>query len=194
MRIGVLALQGAFREHCQMLERCGVLPCEVRKAEQLTGLQGLVIPGGESTTIGKLMMEGGIIPAVKEAWRKGMAIFGTCAGMILMCKEIAHSDQPRLGLLDAQAHRNAFGRQKESFEYSLELPFLGDQPFPAIFIRAPYVDKCQEGCAPLGAVEEKAVIVQQGKLLACAFHPELTEDTRLHDYFIRLTGGENGPA
>ncbi len=186
MKIGVLALQGAFREHCRMLESCGATAIEVRKAEQLAELDGLVLPGGESTTMGKLMVEWGLDEAIRAKAAAGLAIYGTCAGMIMLAKEIEGSEQPRLGLMDTAAVRNAFGRQRESFEADLVAPKISSEPIRAVFIRAPYLKRVGPEVEVLARVGEKVVIARQGKLLVSAFHPELTEDQRLHRYFLQM--------
>jgi len=186
MKIGVLALQGAFREHCWMLERCGVTAVEIRKAEELDDVEGLVIPGGESTTIGKLMVQWGIMDKIKARASQGMAIYGTCAGMIMLAKEIMDSDQPRLGLMDVTVKRNGFGRQRESFEASMSVPEFGEKPVQAVFIRAPYIDQASSQVKVMAVVNDKIVIARQGKMLVTAFHPELTEDDRIHKYFISM--------
>ncbi len=186
MRIGVLALQGAFREHCRMLETCGAEALEVRKAKELEGLDGLVIPGGESTTMGKLMTEWGLLEPIRAKAEQGLAIYGTCAGMILLAKEIAASEQPRLGLMDTRVVRNAFGRQRESFEADLTVEEISPQPIKAVFIRAPYIEAAGAGVTALAKVGEKIVIARQGRLLATAFHPELTQEESVHRYFLQM--------
>lgn len=186
MKIGVLALQGAFREHRLMLEGCGAQAVEIRKPKELDDVVGLVIPGGESTTIGKLMVEWGLMDKIKSRAKEGMAVYGTCAGMILLAKEIIGSDQPRLGLMDTVVQRNAFGRQRESFEADMNVPEFGEQPVRAVFIRAPYIESAGPGVKVMATVKEKVVIARQGKLLATAFHPELTNDNRIHKYFISM--------
>ena len=186
MVIGVLALQGAFREHCWMIERCGVQTVEVRKPQQLDNIDGLIIPGGESTTIGKLMQEWGLLEKIQDRAEQGMAIYGTCAGMILLAKAIVGSDQPRLGLMDTVVRRNAFGRQQDSFEADLDVPEFGERPMKAVLIRAPYIESAGPTVQVLACVNEKIVIARQGKFLATAFHPELTEDDRVHRYFIKM--------
>lgn len=186
MKIGVLALQGAFREHCVMLEKCGVTSVEIRKAEELDDVAGLIIPGGESTTIGKLMVEWGIMEKVKSRARQGMGIYGTCAGMIMLAKEILDSDQPRLGLMDVSVRRNGFGRQRESFEASMLVPEFGTEPVEAVFIRAPYIDQAGPNVKVMAVVNDKIVIARQEKMLVTAFHPELTTDDRIHKYFISM--------
>lgn len=186
MKIGVLALQGAFREHRRMLERCGAQAIEIRKPEELDDVDGLIIPGGESTTIGKLMVEWGLMDKIKTRAGQGMAIYGTCAGMILLCKDIVGSDQPRLSLLDAVVQRNAFGRQRESFEADLSVPEFGETPVKAVFIRAPYIESVGPGVKVMAKVNDKVVIARQDNLLVTAFHPELTDDDRIHKYFISM--------
>lgn len=186
MRIGVLALQGAFIEHEKVLRGLGCDTVQVRKQEHLDGIDGLIIPGGESTTIGKLMDQFELTDPVREMASEGMPLFGTCAGLIMMAKEIVDSDQSRLGLMNIVAHRNAFGRQVDSFETDLEVKGLGPEPFRAVFIRAPYIKEVRNGVEVLAAVGDKVVLAREGNLLAAAFHPELTEDTRIHQYFLNM--------
>lgn len=186
MKIGVLALQGAFREHCWMLERLGVTAVEIRKADELDEVAGLIIPGGESTTIGKLMVQWGLMEKVQARVRQGMAVYGTCAGMIMLAKEIIGSDQPRLGLMDVSVQRNGFGRQRESFEATMFVPEFGKEPVQAVFIRAPYIVQAGESVKTMAMVNDKIVIARQGKMLVTAFHPELTDDDRIHKYFISM--------
>ncbi len=191
MRIGVLALQGAFIEHENVLARLGVQPVEVRLPEHLEGLDGLIIPGGESTTMGLLAQKWGLLEPLRAFARSGRPIWGTCAGMILLAKEVVDGvpGQPILGLMDITVRRNAFGRQVDSFETDLEIPALGDPPFHAVFIRAPVIERVAPGVEVLASLEDgTAVAVQQGRLLATAFHPELTGDVRFHRYFLRLAG------
>lgn len=185
-RVGVLALQGAFREHRQVLEQLGCDVVEVRKASDLDGIQGLIIPGGESTTIGKLLKVDEMGEKIKELGAKDMPIFGTCAGMILLSKTIVDSEQYRLGLMDTVVERNAFGRQVESFETDLRVPALGAAPLRAVFIRAPYLREVAPNVGILAEYNGKIVFVRQGNLLASAFHPELTPDHRVHQYFINM--------
>lgn len=186
MKIGVLALQGAFREHCWMLERCGVTAVEIRKPAELDDIAGLIIPGGESTTIGKLMAQWGLMEKIQLRVNQGMAIYGTCAGMIMLAKEIIGSDQPRLGLMDVAVRRNGFGRQRESFEASMLVPEFGPEPVQAVFIRAPYIERAGDNVIVMATVNDKIVIARQDKMLVTAFHPELTEDDRIHKYFISM--------
>ena len=186
MKIGVLALQGAVREHCKALTACGVDPVEIKYLEQLSEVQGLIIPGGESTTVGKLLVRYGMLEPLAEMGRNGFPIFGTCTGLILLAKDIAGSDQPRLGLMDITVERNAFGRQIASFESDLEINELGKTPYHAVFIRAPYISQVRDNVTILARIEHKILMARQGKLLAAAFHPELTDDLRVHQYFIRI--------
>ncbi|MCB8816809.1 pyridoxal 5'-phosphate synthase glutaminase subunit PdxT [Desulfosporosinus shakirovi] len=185
-RVGVLALQGAFREHRQVLEKLGCDVTEVRRTSDLDGIQGLIIPGGESTTIGKLLRIDEIGERIKELGAKDMPIFGTCAGMILLSKTIVDSDQYRLNLMDTVVERNAFGRQVASFETDLQVPALGVNPLRAVFIRAPYLKEVAPNVGILAEYNGKIVFVRQGNLLASAFHPELTSDNRVHQYFLNM--------
>ncbi|MGB9802278.1 pyridoxal 5'-phosphate synthase glutaminase subunit PdxT [Desulfofundulus sp.] len=184
MLIGVLALQGAFREHQEMLASLGVESRQVRKPEQLEGINGLIIPGGESTTMGKLLNDYHLFEPIRQRALEGMPVFGTCAGLILMAREIIGSVQPRLGLMDMVVERNAFGRQVESFEVDLGVPVLGEKPLRAVFIRAPYIVSTGPGVEVLARYGDKIVLARQGQFLACAFHPELTDDSRLHRLFL----------
>jgi pyridoxal 5'-phosphate synthase pdxT subunit len=188
LKTGVLAMQGAFLEHEKILESLGVEVIEVRKPEDLEGLDGLVIPGGESTTIGKMLDRYGLLEPVKEKGRNGLPLFGTCAGMILLSRKIEEglAGQPVIGLLDVVTSRNAFGRQVESFEIDVEMPELGDMPFHGVFIRAPIIREVSKNVKILGKIEEGIVAVREGNILAVAFHPELTDDTRIHEYFIKM--------
>jgi pyridoxal 5'-phosphate synthase pdxT subunit len=173
LRIGVLAVQGNFREHAQMLRRLGAEPVEVRLPEQLDGLDGLIIPGGESTAIGRLMRLYGLDDAVRAF---GAPIFGTCAGMIVL-------DRDHLGLGDYRTERNAFGRQVRSFEADLDIGH-GDEPVRAVFIRTPWIEEAGDGVEVLADVEGHPVLARDGRLLVAAFHPELTDDTRIHELFL----------
>lgn len=185
-RVGVLALQGAFREHRQVLEKLGCDVVEVRKTSDLDGIQGLIIPGGESTTIGKLLRIDEMGEKIKELGAKDMPIFGTCAGMILLSKTIVDSEQYSLNLMDTVVERNAFGRQIASFETDLQVPALGVNPLRAVFIRAPYLKEVAPNVGILAEYDGKIVFVRQGNLLASAFHPELTSDHRVHQYFLKM--------
>jgi 5'-phosphate synthase pdxT subunit len=190
MRIGVLALQGDFAEHISMLKRLNVEASEVRLPEQLQGLDGLIIPGGESTTIGKLANDFGLIEPLREFGQRH-AIWGTCAGAIFLSKDISR-DQPLLGLMDIKVERNAFGRQVDSFETDLDVPELKrstgtNHPYHAVFIRAPLIESVSGDAKALASLDDgRIVAAQQGHFLATAFHPELTDDTRFHEYFLSL--------
>ncbi len=200
-KVGVLALQGAFIEHVQMLKDLGADVREVRLPEELENLDGLIIPGGESTTIGKLMTAYGLTEPIKKMAAGEKPVWGTCAGMILLAKDIGGLDQPLIGLMDIKVKRNAFGSQLDSFESDLNVPALGEKPFRGVFIRAPYIEKVGPQAEELarltgeGAAHEQnvngagqAVIVaaRQGNLLATAFHPELTNDQRFHRLFLKM--------
>lgn len=190
MRIGVLALQGDFREHIGMLNRIGVDGVEVRTPEDLAEVVALVIPGGESTTIGRLANMYGLIEPIRERCHDGMPVFGTCAGMIFASSNTVGHDQPQLGVLDATVERNAFGRQVDSFEADLDVVGL-DEPMHAVFIRAPWIHKIGGEVDVLASVTdehgvEHPVLVRQGRILASSFHPELTDDVRLHQMLVDL--------
>ncbi|NLG83778.1 MAG: pyridoxal 5'-phosphate synthase glutaminase subunit PdxT [Firmicutes bacterium] len=186
MNIGVLALQGDVREHLLSLENCGIKGRPVKTPADLYGLTGLIIPGGESTTVGKLLERSGLLVPLRRQAEAGMAIFGTCTGLILLAKNIeGYEEQPRLGLMDITVRRNAFGRQVESFETELPIPALGDPPLRAVFIRAPEVVRVGPGVEILASWGDRIVLVRQGRYLAAAFHPELTPDLRLHRYFLQ---------
>jgi 5'-phosphate synthase pdxT subunit len=190
MKIGVLALQGDFAEHVSMLKRLGVETAEVRLPEHLKGLDGLIIPGGESTTIGKLAVAYHLMDPLKEFGRDH-AVWGTCAGAIFLSRD-ARRDQPLLGLMDIKVQRNAFGRQVDSFETDLEIEELmkatgTEHPYHAVFIRAPVIEAVGRNAKVLSTLEDgRIVAAQEGHLLATSFHPELTSDTRFHEYFISL--------
>ncbi len=188
MDIGVLALQGDFIEHVQMLQSIGVRPRLVKLPGELSGLSGLIIPGGESTTIGKLAAAFNLIEPLRQ-FGKSHAVWGTCAGAIFLSKDVSR-DQPLLNLMDIKVERNAFGRQVDSFEMDLQVPFFPDGeecPYHAIFIRAPIITSVQgDGQILLTLPDGRIVAAQQGKLLATSFHPELTSDPRFHQYFSAL--------
>jgi pyridoxal 5'-phosphate synthase pdxT subunit len=193
MKIGVLALQGAFIEHEKMLQRLGVEVVEVRLPQDLDDVSGVIIPGGESTTIGKLAVQYQLIEPLRELARSGKPLWGTCAGMIFMAKavEAEGRDQPLLGLMDVTVQRNAFGRQVDSFEADLNIKGVdGDKPFHAIFIRAPLIESVGADVEVLARVEKDnqdvIVAARQGNLLATSFHPELSHDDRFHRYFLKM--------
>lgn len=194
MKIGVLALQGAFIEHQHMLERAGAEVVQVRLPQDLEGLDGLVIPGGESTTIGKLAAEYGLIGPLREFARR-KPTWGTCAGMIFLAKDIGTDRQPILGLMDITVNRNAFGRQIDSFEADLTMPELGDAPFHAVFIRAPVATEAGHDVDVLASLGDGQIVAaRQGCWLVTAFHPELTDDPRIHAYFLDMVASASGSA
>jgi len=191
MRIGVLASQGAFIEHIAALRQLRVEALPVRLAPQLNGLDGLIIPGGESTTITKLMASSNLTDEVKKLARNGFPIFGTCAGMIVLSTRNSDRDLEPLGLMDIIVKRNAFGRQLDSFETELSVPVLGEKPFPAVFIRAPLIEKTNGDVKILARLVDGTIVAaRQGNLLVTAFHPELTDDLRFHQYFLEIAGGK----
>ena len=186
-KIGVLALQGAFVEHSAQLRRLNAEAFPVRLPRDLEGLDGLIIPGGESTTIGKLMKEYDLISPLKGLAKEGFPIMGTCAGMILLANRVIDLDIEPLGAMDMEVRRNAFGRQVDSFETNLAMPALGEQPFHAIFIRAPIIEEANSEVEILAELSDGFMIAaKQGKLVAVAFHPELTQDLRFHRYFLDI--------
>lgn len=188
MRVGVLALQGAFREHVEMLRRLGHEAVEVRLPAHLAGLDALILPGGESTTIGKLLDAAALRQPLRAFAEEGRPVWGTCAGLILLARD-AGREQPLLDLMDVRVARNAFGRQAESFETSLAIPALGAADFPAVFIRAPVIEAVGEDVAVLARLADgRIVAARQGSLLGTSFHPELTGDPRLHHYFLGMVG------
>lgn len=192
MKIGVLALQGDFIEHEQMLKRLGVEAIEVRLPRDLEGCDGVIIPGGESTTIGKLAVHYQLMEPLRQMARDGKALWGTCAGLIFMAKDVDR-DQPLLGLMDVRVERNAFGRQVDSFEADLNVKVIdGGRLFHAIFIRAPLIEAVGKGVEVLAVAERNnrdvIVAARQGHLLATSFHPELSNDDRFHRYFLKMAG------
>lgn len=184
MKIGVLALQGSFREHIEMLKKCDVEAVSVKSPEDLRDLNGLIIPGGESTAIGNLMQRDHLDSEIIKRNRLGMAVYGTCAGAILLSKSIVESEQPRLNLLDISIKRNDYGRQIDSFEADLDIEKIGK--FKGIFIRAPVIEKVNDGVKVLSKFNNKPILVQKNNVLASTFHPELTNDTRVHEYFVEI--------
>ena len=185
LRVGVLALQGDVREHERALTRVGATPVPVKHPEQLDEIDAVIIPGGESTTIGKLLTRFDLFEPLRRHIHDGMPAFGTCAGLILLSASVAEGSQPLLGVLDVMVRRNAFGRQNESFEADLDVTGL-DEPFHAVFIRAPWVEKVGEGVEVLASVDDHPVMVREGHVLAGSFHPELTRDDRIHRMLVDL--------
>jgi pyridoxal 5'-phosphate synthase pdxT subunit len=186
-RIGVLAIQGDFAEHiAAMNEVAGCEACAVKTVAQIEAVDGLIIPGGESTTIGKICQTFGLDQAIIGRVRQGMPLWGTCAGLIYMATDIADSDQQRLGLMNVRVKRNAFGRQVDSFETDLQVAGLEGGETRAVFIRAPYIESVGEGVEVLCVYREVIVAARQGNLLGIAFHPELTDDRRVQKYFLKM--------
>ncbi|HEY92195.1 MAG TPA: pyridoxal 5'-phosphate synthase glutaminase subunit PdxT [Dehalococcoidia bacterium] len=190
MRIGVLALQGAFVEHIAILNQLKVEALPVRLPQELVGLDGLVIPGGESTTINKLMLDYNLMCEIRNLAKNGLPIFGTCAGMILLANKVSGLDMDSIGVMNMTVRRNAFGRQKDSFENELSMPVLGEKPFLGIFIRAPVIEWTSSEVEVLARLADgTGVAARQGRLLVSAFHPELTNDLRFHEYFLDIGRG-----
>ncbi|MHB1391252.1 MAG: pyridoxal 5'-phosphate synthase glutaminase subunit PdxT [Thermoleophilia bacterium] len=196
LTIGVLALQGAFREHTTALQRCGATALPVRRRRELAGLDALVIPGGESTAIGKLLVSYHLLEPVRQMGAAGVPLLGTCAGLVMLARGVVGGDQPLLGLMDIMVRRNAFGRQVKSFEAPLSVPALGTvagaanrasvAPFPGVFIRAPWIESAGAGVEVLAEHDGHAVAARQGNMIVTAFHPELTDDLRLHQLWLEL--------
>jgi 5'-phosphate synthase pdxT subunit len=189
-RAGVLGLQGDFAEHLATLDRLGVEGVDVRRPEQLDEIDALIIPGGESTTIGKLAQQYGIIERLRDRVAEGMSVWGTCAGAIFIAKDVPSHPHPLAALMDMTVERNAFGRQVDSFEADLDVKELGSKPFHAVFIRAPQITRVGPGVDVLATLDDgRVVAARQGRLLATSFHPELTHDERFHRYFLSLGKG-----
>ncbi len=191
MKIGVLALQGAFAEHIAVLHRLEVETVPVRLPRQLVGLDGLIIPGGESTTITSLMLSYNLRAEISRLAENGLSILGTCAGMILLARKVSDDGVEPVAVMGITVRRNAFGRQRESFETDLKIPVLGEKPFPGVFIRAPLIEQVTDEVEVLARLDNGTIVAaRQGKLLACAFHPELTDDLRFHQYFLSVINEE----
>jgi pyridoxal 5'-phosphate synthase pdxT subunit len=187
MRIGVLALQGAFAEHIAVLRQLDVEAVEIRLPEQLDGIDGLIIPGGESTSITNLMDIYQLTGKIGKIAKNGFPILGTCAGMIILANDVPNGKIEPVGAMAIKVQRNAFGRQVDSFETELEIPVLGKKPFHAIFIRAPFIESVGKNVEVVARLTDgKIVAARQSNLLACSFHPELTDDTRFHKYFLEI--------
>lgn len=184
--VGVLAVQGAFAEHAAMLGDLGVHMRFVRVERDLDALDGLVIPGGESTTFGLVGGRAGLLVGIRDAIRAGLPVFGTCAGLIMLARETTSGAQPLIGGLDVVVRRNAFGRQRASFEADVDLPAVGPRPFPGVFIRAPWIESAGPTVDVLALHGGHGVAARSGHLLATAFHPELTGDRRVHEYFVDM--------
>jgi pyridoxal 5'-phosphate synthase pdxT subunit len=192
--IGVLALQGAFARHVGALRRSGASACEVRTPDDLAGVDALVLPGGESTTISKLLVANGLVEPLRERLADGLPVLGTCAGMILLAAEVldGRPDQLSFGAIDIAVRRNGYGRQVDSFEADLAVADLGGPPLRAVFIRAPVVERVGEGVEVLARVDDRPVLVRQGPVTVAAFHPELTDDDRLHAAFAHRLAQATG--
>ncbi|HWL23290.1 MAG TPA: pyridoxal 5'-phosphate synthase glutaminase subunit PdxT [Ureibacillus sp.] len=185
IKIGVLALQGAVREHIQQIETLGCDAVAVKTIEDLNGLDGLILPGGESTTMRKLLERYDLFVPIQALAQQGIPMFGTCAGLILLAKKITGYETPHLGLMDVEVERNSFGRQVDSFEVELSIPLIGDD-IPAVFIRAPHIVSIGDNVEILATYENRIVLAKDGQFLGCSFHPELTEDVRVLQYFIDM--------
>ncbi|PFP31110.1 pyridoxal 5'-phosphate synthase glutaminase subunit PdxT [Bacillus sp. AFS073361] len=185
LNIGVLALQGAVREHIRQIEELGCRAISVKSAEDLKELNGLVLPGGESTTMRKLLDRYELLEPIRALAAKGVPMFGTCAGLILLAKEIVGYDTSHLGVMDIMVERNSFGRQVDSFEVEMSISGVGED-IPAVFIRAPHIVSAGENVEILAKHEERIVLAREGQFLGCSFHPELTEDSRVMKYFIEM--------
>ncbi len=189
--IGVLASQGAFAEHISVLKKLNAEGVEIRLPAELDGIDGLIIPGGESTTISLLMNSYDLFHKISTMAKKGMPLFGTCAGMIMMAKNVIGNHSETLSLMDITVERNAFGRQVDSFETELDIPVLGKKTFPAVFIRAPLISGCEKTVTVLAKLENGTIVAaRENKMLAAAFHPELTDDLRFHQYFLNIVKGK----
>lgn len=184
-KIGVLALQGAVNEHIQQIEGLGLDAVAIKTREDLNGIDGLILPGGESTTIGKLLERYDLLVPIQTLAQLGLPIFGTCAGLILLAKRITGFETSHLGLMDVVVERNSFGRQVDSFEVSITIPSIGDD-IPAVFIRAPHIVSIGDNTEILAKYEERIVLARDGQFLGCSFHPELTEDIRILQYFVDM--------
>jgi 5'-phosphate synthase pdxT subunit len=188
MKVGVLALQGAFREHIRMMKTLGVDALEIRLPGELDEVDGLIIPGGESTTMRKLLVEYGFVDTVKEFVAAGKPVFGTCAGLIVMADRIDGRKQDLLNLIDIDVERNAYGRQVDSREADISCKVIGEEPFHAVFIRAPQILGSGSGVEKLALYQDQVVLARQRNILVATFHPELTGDTRVHQVFLQMLG------
>lgn len=185
VKVGVLALQGAVREHVRAIEACGAQAVVIKHKEEVAEIDGLILPGGESTTMRRLIDKYDFMDALKEFAHQGKPMFGTCAGLILLAKKIVGYDEPHIGVMDITVERNSFGRQRESFEADLAINGVADN-FPAVFIRAPHIVEVGPDVEILAKHEGRIVAARDGQYLGCSFHPELTEDNRLTEYFIAM--------
>lgn len=185
-RIGVFSLQGSVTEHVSCLERAGAIPVQVNTIELLKSVDGLILPGGESTTLGILIREFGLLKPLRDRILNGMPVWGTCAGMILLAKEIHNQEQKHLGVMDIEVTRNGYGSQMESFKHELAIDEVSDSPIPLVFIRAPYINKVWNECRVLAAIDGRIIAARQKNMLATSFHPELTDDLSFYKYFLSM--------
>ncbi|HEY2553623.1 MAG TPA: pyridoxal 5'-phosphate synthase glutaminase subunit PdxT [Candidatus Cybelea sp.] len=192
--VGVLALQGDVVEHCAALERADARAVPVKTPAEFARVDALIVPGGESTTVMKLLERSGLGRPIVERTRAGMPLWGTCMGMIVAAHDVAGVAQPTLDLIDITVRRNAFGRQNDSAETPLQIPALGGEPFPGIFIRAPWIERCGPSVELLAERDGHGIMVREGNVLATAFHPELTRDPRIHQYFLGMSGQQGKPS
>lgn len=179
-------MQGAFQKHLDMIKKISALGSEIRTAEDLDSIDGLIIPGGESTVIAKLLIKNNIMDPILERVKSGMGLYGSCAGMILMANKVEESEQPLLGVMNITVKRNAYGRQKESFETFFDIKGFSDKPFSGVFIRSPKVTAYTKEVEVLAELDGTPILVREGKLLASSFHPELTDDLRIHQLFLSM--------
>ncbi|KRG12814.1 pyridoxal 5'-phosphate synthase glutaminase subunit PdxT [Lederbergia galactosidilytica] len=186
LKIGILGLQGAIREHAQAVKNCGAEAIEVKSIEQLDQLDGLILPGGESTTMRRLLDKYNFMDPLRAFAREGKPIFGTCAGLILLAKRLTGQEKAHLELMDITVERNSFGRQKESFEAEIAIAGVAEDKMTAVFIRAPHITEAGENVEVLAKYDGRIVAVREGQFLGCSFHPELTEDSRLTAYFLQM--------
>ncbi len=192
LKIGVLGLQGDFREHIEVLQAMNIETVVVKLPKDLDLIDGLIIPGGESTTMGRILESLGMKELLIQKIQDGMPVYGTCAGMILLSKSVVEYEQPLLRVLDVRIERNAYGRQVESFEADLNIPILGEKPFRAIFIRAPRISEYGKDVEILASYDSAPVFVRQGNIMVTAFHPELTQDFRIHELFLKMVKDVKG--
>lgn len=185
VKIGVLGLQGAVREHVRAVQESGAEACVIKKVEQLAEIDGLILPGGESTTMRRLIDKYDFMDSLKKFAHSGKPVFGTCAGLILLAKRVVGYDEPHIGIMDVTVERNSFGRQRESFEETLDIAGVAND-FPAVFIRAPHIVEAGENVEVLAKHNNRIVTAREGNILGCSFHPELTDDTRLTAYFVNM--------
>ena len=189
--IGVLALQGAFKEHVKMIESLGHKAIEIRKVEQLNNIDGIILPGGESTTIGKLLDDFQMKQVMANKIDKGLPVWGTCAGMIMLAKKIANSDITHIPIMDIEVVRNAYGRQLGSFSVNKKVEGIEGGDIPMVFIRAPYIKEVGANVSVLATVDNNIIAARQKNMFVTSFHPELTEDLRVHEYFINMINQDN---